>query len=185
MAWYKRSLRFSVYILQKRAIWQQRNTMNIVGTGISNKNISAQFVVWIITLKICRCDDSNYGWYFTCGLVTVWIHQTKDLDKRRQILITSHATRQKYWNFSYFRIKIEDLKVLALRGRGEGWDVFSQGHWHISLPYCQQEDKLTLTASQNPDLFIKRFVTLKERQKSKCWCKQSRKGGEQKWKELK
>lgn len=116
MAWYKRSLRFSVYILQKRAIWQQRNTMNIVGTGISNKNISAQIVVWIITLKICRCDDSNYGWYFTCGLLRVWIHQTKDLDKRRQILITSHATRQKYWNFSYFRIKIEDLKVLALRG---------------------------------------------------------------------
>lgn len=57
------------------------------------KKISAQFVVWIITLKICWCDDSNYGWYFMCGMLTVWISQTKKW-RKRQALITEKLREQ-------------------------------------------------------------------------------------------
>lgn len=84
------TFKISVYILEKHAIWQQRDMMTIFSPGISNSNIPTQFVALTITLKICRCDDSNYGWYFMCGMLTVWINQTKMLDelRQRQVLIT-------------------------------------------------------------------------------------------------
>lgn len=68
MADYKKipAFKISVYILERHAMLQQHG-MNIFRMELSNKEFSAQFVVWIITWKICWCDDSNYGWYFLCG----------------------------------------------------------------------------------------------------------------------
>lgn len=153
MTCYKRSPHFSVYIVEEHALWQQRDMMNIFNTVISsnnNKKLSAQFVVWIITLKICWCDDSNYGWYFMCGMLTVWISQTK-MWRKRQALITEKlrdrdGSSEPFWLHDWHSGPESQRSV----GRAEGWDVCSRGHWHNSLPSCQQEDELTVTAAQTP-----------------------------------
>lgn len=46
------TIKISVYLSEKHAICQQLDM-------ISNSNIQAQFVVWILTSQISVCDDSK------------------------------------------------------------------------------------------------------------------------------
>ncbi len=145
--------------------------MNIFSTGISNKNIPAQFVVWIITLKICWCDDSNYGWYFMCGILTIWINQTKDLDKlwQRQIPITEKL-RQQDKSIQTFLLQDQDRRPESHCSRGESWRlryVLSGALTHFS-PLLPTRGRANSYCDSKPRAFIMKFVTPKERQKAKA-----------------
>lgn len=91
------------------------------------------------------CDDSNYGGNSMCGML--------ESDKR-QIFISEKLRLQDVSTESVFPgIMIEDLRVAALQGKAEGWDMLSQGRWHISLPSCQPEDKQNSYCNSKPRNF--------------------------------
>lgn len=150
--------------------------MNMLSTGISNKKIPAQFVVWIITLKICWCDDSNYGWYFMCGMLAVWINETEldkpnaEADSRQR---KAQAARREVLKVSYFRIRVNDPRVIALWGKLKAEIVLSWALTHFS-PLLPTRGQAKFYCNSNPGVFMMKFVTLKERQKANGWCKQFR-----------
>lgn len=84
------------------------------------------------------------------------LNQRKDLDKQRQTK-NSEKLRQQGKDIETFLLQDQDRRPESgcSQGKAEGWDVCSQGRWHISLPSCQQEDKLTLTATHTPELLLR------------------------------
>lgn len=145
--------------------------MNIFSSGISNKNIPAQFVVWIITLKICWCDDSNYGWYFICAMLTVWINQTKDWTSYgRGRSPSQKKLRQQDRSIETFLLQDQDRRPESHCSLGESWRLryaLSGALTHFS-PLLPTRGRANSHCNSKPRAFIMKFVTPKERQKAKA-----------------